>query len=154
VNVRLYRPGDNPVLARLFSETVRAINSADYSPEQIEVWAARPPDIERWRAEAPGRIVLVAEHDSEIAGFATFEPSGHLDHLYVHHRFQRRGIAAALLREVEERVASLGIRRIFTDASITARAFFERSGFFVVAPQTVALQGVSFLNYRMEKFLP
>lgn len=153
VNVRAYQPRDNPVLARLFADTVRAINSSDYSLEQVEVWASNPPDIENWRSELSGRIVFVAEHDSEILGFATFEPNGHIDHLYVHHRFQRRGVASALLRQIEGQGASLGINRIFAEASITARPFFEHAGFRVIAPQTVAVKGASFLNYRMEKLL-
>ena len=153
VNVRAYQPTDNPVLARLFADTVRAINSPDYSLEQLEVWASDPPDIESWRSELSGRIVFVAEHDSEILGFATFEPNGHIDHLYVHYRFQRRGVASALLRQIEGQGASLGINRIFAEASITARPFFERAGFRVIAPQRVAVNGASFLNYRMEKFL-
>jgi putative acetyltransferase len=153
MNVRLYQAGDNSVLARLFTETVHAVNAADYSPEQVEVWAGDPPDVERWLGRVGGRIAFVAEHDSEIVGFATFEPNGHLDHLYVHHRFQRQGVASALFRRIEEEAVSRGVERVFTEASITAHPFFEHSGFRVIAPQTVAIKGISFLNYRMEKIL-
>jgi hypothetical protein len=38
MNVLAYRSDDDSVLARLFAETVRTINSADYSPEQVETW--------------------------------------------------------------------------------------------------------------------
>lgn len=141
------------MLARLFAETVRAINAADYSPQQVEAWAGDPPDMERWRGRLSGRIVFVAEHNSEIVGFSTFEPNGHLDHLYVHHRFQRRGVASGLLGRVEEEAVSRGIHHIFTEASITARPFFERAGFRVIAPQSVAVKEISFLNYLMEKLL-
>ena len=153
MNVRLYQPRDNAVLARLFTETVRAINAADYSPEEVEVWSGNPPDIERWRGLGDGRIAFVAEHDSEIVGFTTFEPNGHLDHLYVHHRFQRRGVASALFRRIEEEAISRGVDRIFTEASVTARPFFEHIGFRVTASKNVAVKGISFLNYRMEKSL-
>ena len=36
-------------------------------------------------------------------------------------------------------------------ASVTARPFFERHGFRVIAPQTVAKRGQSLLNFRMDK---
>lgn len=154
MNVRLYQAGDNSVLARLFAETVRTINAPDYSAGQVEAWAGNPPDVERWRGQLAGRVVFVAEHDSEIVGFATFEPNGHVDHLYVHHRFERQGIASALLRRIEAEAVSRGINRVFTEASITARRFFEHAGFRLIAPQTAAIKGTAFLNYRMEKFLP
>lgn len=153
MNVRHYEPRDNDILAQLFSETVRAVNSADYSAQQVEAWAGDPPNMDRWLSQAEGRVVLVAEDQSGIAGFATFEPNGHIDHLYVHHLFQRKGIGSALLRTIEGQGRLLGLRRFSTEASITARPFFERAGFRVTATQTVRVKGTLFRNYRMEKFL-
>lgn len=153
MNVRLFEIADNAVLARLFTETIRTIDATDYSPEQVEVWAGVPPDLKSWRDRVHGRMVFVAHEGCEIIGFITFEPDGHVDYLYVHHRFQRQGIGSALLRRIEEEAASQSIRRIFTEASVTARLFFEDAGFQLIAPQTVTVSGVLFLNYRMEKFL-
>jgi putative acetyltransferase len=153
MNVRIYKPEDNPVLACLVSETIQAINSADYSPEQVEVWASEPPDLERYLSRIAGSTVFVAEDNSEIVGFTTLEPSGHLDYLYVHRRFQRRGIASALLRRIEEEGVSRGINRIFTESSISARPLFERIGFRVIAPENRVFRGTTFLVHRMEKFL-
>jgi putative acetyltransferase len=153
VKVRLYRPTDANALARLFTDTVRAINCADYSPEQIAAWAPDPPDLNHWRNRLSRRMVFVAENDDAVIGFVTFETDGHLDHLYVHHRFQRQGVARALCQRVEQEARSTGINRLFTEASITARPFFERIGFRVVAPQTIQHRGVSFTNFRMVKFL-
>jgi len=42
---------------------------------------------------------------------------------------------------------------LFTEASITARPFFEAQGFAVLAPQVVRCRGVEFVNYRMERVL-
>src|SRR5215472_17450633 len=151
MNVRIYRPGDNPVLAQLFAETVRAIDSSDYSPQQLNAWADCPVDIERWCLALDGRVVFVAEHGSEIVGFATFEPNGHIQHLYVHHCFQRKGVGSALLRQIETQATSLGLKRVFAEVSVTARPFFEHAGFRVITAQTVAVNGVPLLNYRMEK---
>ncbi len=47
--------------------------------------------------------------------------------------------------------AVIETRRLHTEASITARPFFERCGFLLVAEQTVALRGQQFVNFRMEK---
>ncbi len=153
MNVRLYKPKDTAVLARLFTETVHSVNAADYSPEQLAAWAPDPPDLEHWRRRLSERIVFVTEHASEIVGFATFEPEGRLDHLYVHRRFQRQGVASALLRCIEQEAISRGVTRIFTEASISGRPFFECVGFRFIAAQEIEHRGISFTNYRMEKFL-
>lgn len=46
-----------------------------------------------------------------------------------------------------------GLARLFTEAGITARPFFEARGFVVLAPQVVTCRGVEFVNYRMERVL-
>ena len=153
MNVRLYRPAETASLARLFTDTVRTVNSADYSPEQIAAWAPEPPDLAHWRQRLSSQTVFVAEQDGEITGFAAFEENGHLDYLYVHRRFQRRGVATALCQRVEHEARSRGIVRIFTEASITARPFFEHVGFQMIASQTVQHRNVSFTNFRMEEVL-
>jgi putative acetyltransferase len=137
----------------LFFDTVHIINSADYSPEQIAAWAPEPADLDHWRARLSHHTVFVAEKDTETVGFVTFEANGHLDHLYVHHRFQRQGIATALYERVEREARSHAIQRIFTEASITARPFFERIGFQLIAARTFEHRGVSFTNFRMGKLL-
>jgi putative acetyltransferase len=153
MNVRRYRPEDAAALARLFTETVHAVNAADYSPDQLAAWAPDPPDMEHWRKRLSERVAFVAEVGREIVGFATFEPGRHLDHMYVHGRFQRQGVASALFRCIENEAISRGLTRIFTEASITARPFFEHAGFQMIAAQKIELRGISFINYRMEKFV-
>ena len=153
MNLRTYQSGDDIALATLFSDTIRASNAADYSSQQVEVWANDTPHFEAWLDRVDDRIIFIAEQDSEVAGFASFDPSGHIDHLYVHHRFQRQGVASALLQRIEKEAKTCGIGRLFTEASVTARPFFEAMGFEVIAPQNVLLKGISFLNYRMEKLL-
>ena len=44
--IRDYEAGDAPEIVRLFFETVRSVNRADYSDEQLEAWAAGVPDPE------------------------------------------------------------------------------------------------------------
>ena len=153
MNVRPYKPEDTATLARLFTETVQSVNAADYSPEQRAAWAPDPPDMEHWRRRLSERIAFVAENGSEIVGFSTFEPDGHLDYIYAHRRFQRQRVASALFQRIEQEAISRGVTRIFTEASITARPFFEHAGFRMIASQRIKHRGISFINYRMEKVL-
>jgi putative acetyltransferase len=150
---RSFRPDDAPVLLALFRDTIRRINSRDYDLDQIRAWASDDIDLDIWAGRFTGRFVRVAEIDGRPIGFAELEPNGHIDRLYVSADHQRRGIGRALLAALVAEARRLGVARLFTEASITARPFFESQGFVVLAPQVVTCRGAEFVNYRMERRL-
>jgi putative acetyltransferase len=151
LELRPYRPGDARALLDLFRDTVRRVNARDYGPDQVRAWASDDIDPARWSARFEGRFVRVAESDGRLAGFAELEPDGHLDRFYVSADHQRRGVGRALLAALVAEAGRLGLPRLFTEASLTARPFFEAHGFVVEAPQTVVVRGVAFSNYRMSR---
>jgi putative acetyltransferase len=73
--------------------------------------------------------------------------------LYCRKDAVRRGVGSRLYGAVEERARQWGLKRIFTEASITARPFFERHGFRIVRERTVVVRGVEMTNFAMEKSL-
>ena len=152
--IRYYEAGDAPEIVRLFFETVRSVNRADYSDEQLEAWAPGVPDPEEWHARMAGRRTLVAEEGGEVVGFAELEYDGRLDMLYVRKDAVGRGVGRRLYEAVEQEARGQGLGWIFTEASITARPFFEQQGFRVVREQMVSRRGVSMTNFVMEKELP
>ncbi|WP_236026378.1 GNAT family N-acetyltransferase [Alicyclobacillus suci] len=99
------------------------------------------------------RLSYVAERNGTILGFADATNDGYLDHLYTHRNYQGIGVASTLVQTVESKIIALGVPRVTTDASITARPFFERRGYRVVQPQMVTVRGVTMQNFRMEKWL-
>lgn len=153
MEIRNYKEGDAYEIVRLFYETVRSVNRPDYSEEQVEAWAPEIPDSTGWHRRMAARKTLVAEEEGEVIGFAELEESGHLDMFYLRQDAVGRGIARLLYRAIEGEARAGGIRRIFTEASITARPFFGRQGFIVVREQTVRLRGVGLKNFVMEKLL-
>jgi putative acetyltransferase len=153
MTIRPCLPGDFEPIIDLFTETVRNINCLDYSPEQVAAWAPRPPDPAYWRKRLEGLTLWVAESDRQIVGFGSLGAEGHVDMLYVGYRFQRRGVARMLYQQVEAEARRNGVRRLFTEASISARQFFERMGFKILKEQTVELRGVAFTNFAMEKII-
>ena len=153
VIVRDYAGSDAGEICRLFYETVRTVNLGDYSPEQVRAWAPAPPDPEVWHARMSGRHTLVAEGSGEVVGFVELEEDGHLDMFYCRRDFVGRGVGSLLYAAVEERAGEIGLERIFTEASITARPFFARRGFAVLRPNSVVRQGVELVNFSMEKAL-
>ena len=152
--IRDYRGGDAPEIARLFYGTVHSVNRADYSDEQVEAWATGVPDPEELHARVASHRTLVAEEDGEVVGFAVLEGDGHLDMLFVRQDAVSRSVGRQLYEATEQAARGWGLGCIFTEASITARPFFERRGFRVVREQTVTPRGVPMTNFAMEKDLP
>ncbi len=132
---------------------MRVTARGDYSEAQVRAWAPDKIDQTAWAAARAKARTFVAARDGTPVGFIDLESDGHIDMLFVHPAEQRRGTAAALLARLETVAREAGIARLRTEASITARPFFERHGFRVVAPQTVELRGERFVNYRMVKEL-
>jgi len=153
MTIRPYNAADFEQIVTLFTNTVRHINIRDYSSEQVAAWAPQPPDFARWHERLAGLTIWVAESESRIIGFCGLGADGHVDPLYTDYRFQRQGVARSLYQHVETEARSRNVQRLFTEASITARPFFERMGFGVICEQDVELRGVLFRNYAMQKIV-
>lgn len=151
ITIRPYKSEDLDAIIKLFKEAVTAINIRHYSPEQIAVWT--DIDRARWQNRLTDLIVLVAEINSIIVGFADMTREGYLDHLYVHKDYQARWVSLHLFRAIEKAARELGLTKLTTDCSITAKIPAERMGFKVVREQVVEKRGMKFINYHMEKKL-
>jgi putative acetyltransferase len=150
-DIRRYTPGDLAGLIALFRDTVRRINGRDYSQAQVMAWAPDDIDARQWVRRFGNKAVWVADLEGTPVGFVDVARDGQIDMLYVHADHQGRGIASRLLGTVEAGARAHGLLRLFTEASITARPFFERRGFRVLAPQRVVRWAHEFVNYRMDK---
>jgi len=153
IHIRDYREEDLDALIEVFRNSVLRVARLDYSEEQVRAWA--PTDIDRSAVAIRNlaKPTWVAEIDGVFVGFADLERDGHLDRMFVHAEYQRRGIASALLRRVEAAAKDSNLARLYSEVSITARPFFERRGLRMIAVQMVSVRGQEFTNYRMEKFL-
>lgn len=157
--IRPFKEEDAGKLLSLFKETVRKVNSRDYSPAQIAAWASDEIDPMAWQNRFVGRLVFVAEHGGVIAGFAELEHNcespteAKIDRFYVASNFQRLGVGSALMNPLIRFAQEQDLQVILVDASISARPFFERHGFQVIASQTVICRGASFLNYKMSRHI-
>lgn len=147
------RPDDLPGLVALFRETVHALGVGHYTPQELDAWAPADLGPEDWASRLAWNTALVAEDGGDLVGFAELSPDGAVDMLYVHKDQQGRGIASALLAELEAWAREQGLTRLTTNASRIAKPFFLCRGFALVAPQTVERRGVRIEKFRMEKVL-
>ncbi|KRB50434.1 acetyltransferase [Rhizobium sp. Root708] len=148
--IRLYTPDDCDATVEIFLRAIREVASKDYGTAEIDAWA-KVEDREAWAARRASRPTWIAEIDGRPAGFTDLEPDGHLDMMFVHPDYQGMGIASRLLQAVETQARIWALSRLFAEASLTARPFFERRGFVLIAEQSVEKRGQRLTNFRMEK---
>ncbi len=77
----------------------------------------------------------------------------YLDFLYASYQFQGKDVATNIYSKLEAISRSNGANFITTDASITARPFFEKMGFKVLHEQSVRKKNIVLINYKMIKRL-
>ncbi|MBE9028447.1 GNAT family N-acetyltransferase [filamentous cyanobacterium LEGE 11480] len=151
--IRLFQPQDATPIAQLFHDTVRNVNICDYSPSQVAAWAPENIHFTDWAARCQACWTYVADDQGTIAGFGQLESTGHIDCFYIHTAYQRQGVGRQIYQAIEAQARALDCDRLFTEASITAKPFFQHLGFTVVRSQLVSCRGEQLTNYVMEKSL-
>ncbi len=137
----------------MYHAAIHTLAAPHYTAEQLAAWAPPNPDVNKWRDRLATLQTLVAERDGVVAGFASYELNGHLFLLFTHPSFARQGVATKLLREVESALRAAGVLKVFTEASLAGRPFFESSGFEVGPEELVACRGLYLRRYAMHKHI-
>lgn len=153
MKVRRFQPTDSAELAKLFFDTIHAVNSKDYNQLQLNAWAPENRDLRQWQKSFNNKHAYVIEVDSIIAGFGEIEDDGHIDRFYISSKFIAKGLGRILYKELEIYGKSKRMDYLYVEASITAQPFFKKMGFETIKQQVVTLRGVEFINYSMKKDL-
>ncbi|MBC7982546.1 MAG: GNAT family N-acetyltransferase [Candidatus Obscuribacterales bacterium] len=153
VHVRRYCEGEAAHLWKLHFHTVRVVNRSDYTQAQVEAWAPVDFDPQVWATRIHALNPFVATIDSQIVGYADVQQFGYIDHFYVHHQFQRRGVGRALFAQLDAVAKIAGLRQMHANVSITARPFFESYGFVAIVEQQIPLRGQVLTNIKMVRDL-
>ena len=140
-------------MMQLFYDTVHTVNARDYRKEQLNGWAPENSDKRFWEERLRKNVCKVAFISDKMVGFAELLDNGHVDTMYVHKDFQRRKVAAQLIEELLFIAEKRNYTALTTEASITARPFFEAFGFRVIRVKKKLYNGKDFTNYKMIKEL-
>ncbi|MFW2488728.1 GNAT family N-acetyltransferase [Clostridium chromiireducens] len=151
MNIRLYKTADCEEIIKLFYETVHSINAGDYTKSRLKAWAPKQIDITEWDKSFSKDYTIVVENSGKILGFANLDHTGYFDKLFVHKDHQGQGIATMIANELEKYSQENDIRVITVEASITAKPFFEKRGYFTVKQQEVERKGQLLTNFIMKK---
>lgn len=151
VTIRQYQESDAETLWNIHFRTIRNINIQDYSQDQVEAWAPERFDLSIWMNKVTSLSPFVAEINGDIVGYTDLQSSGHIDHFFCHHEYQGQGVGKALMEYVLKTGKQRGLKRFYSEVSITARPFYEHFGFRVVKEQEVEVRGQTLRNFVMEK---
>lgn len=139
MRIRPFTAADAEPTLALFRHTVKTVNRRDYSEEEVAAWL-REEDVtpDMWLDSFTGKVAFVAIDDNgALMGFVDCKPqTGLIDRLFVAAHRQGEGIGSALLAQAQAAVER-SVSTFTVYASLTARTFFERSGYTVVTPNRV-----------------
>lgn len=151
--LRKAQAADLPKIFEVFKGAIHSTAVGDYSIQQLEVWSSSTANLEKWETRIHSQYFLVAEVDAEIIGFASVDPLGYLDLMYVHPNYNRRGVAHQLYQEIEIYCRSVNCREIKVNASKTAVPFFKKMKFTTIHENHFEIEGIEISNFRMVKVI-
>jgi putative acetyltransferase len=151
--LRPYLASDAALLIEIFRAAVMELAIEDYDEAQCVAWASCIDDAASFDARLTSNLTLVATLNGSAVGFISLKTPGVIDLLYVHPAAAREGVASALCEAIEKLAGARKLGSLETDASDTAKPFFERRGFVSQHRNTVEIAGEWLGNTHMKKSL-
>lgn len=133
-------------LINIFILSIKNTCNNDYSNEQIEAWLSSINKA-NWIVMFKNNYTLIAFKDNTPIGFGDISNNNYLNMLYVHPKYQNRGIATLICDILEQKANN----EITVDASITAKNFFLKRDYMIIKKQTVYRKGIAINNFKMLK---
>ena len=149
--MRKWRPQDLDATIETFRRAVHELAAGDYTPQELAAWAPPEADHGAWERRMEDSRGWIFEINGKLGGFITTDAPGHIDLLYVHPDYQRMGVATALLELLVADAGAAGVTALHTEASRTAKPFFEQAGFSVLRTEQVMRDGVALERFVMER---
>lgn len=135
----------------LFYDAVYAIDDCVYSKQQKQAWAPMPVDYDHWNTRLAAKKPSLLIINGNVAGFIELESDGHIDCAYVLPQFQRQGVATVLFTHILVLAKKRGLKYLYVEASIDAKAFFETLAFVVEKENKIIRNGIFLINYSMHR---
>ena len=133
VFVREMRPEDARAFLEVHHAAVRGLAAKDYPPEVVNAWAPLPihdTQVEWIGANLENEYRLVAEIDGYVAGIGVLVArNNELRACYVAPNATRKGVASALIWELEQEARRRNLTNLDVDSSVTAEPFYAAHGY-------------------------
>jgi putative acetyltransferase len=145
---------DAESICEVHHSAVKALSGGPYSRDVLNAWhdAMTVEKIVEAMGK-PDMLVFVAEEEGAVVGFGLMQ-KGLVNAIYVHPRFQGKGVGSGLLATIERESVLSETESLTLNASLNARPFYERHGFHVVREGMTHLsENISIECLVMEKEL-
>jgi putative acetyltransferase len=152
ITLRRAGPADHDALGTVMYDAVHN-GPSRYSEAQRRAWMPEPRRGADWDARLAGQIVVLAEHEGEVAGFMSLAPPDYVDFAYIRPAWQGRGLFRRLYNAIEGIARESGQTRLTVHASLMAQPAFTAVGFDITQPETVEVRGEKLDRFAMEKRL-
>lgn len=153
MNLTRYQSDNATDLRAIFHTAVRQSAAAYYSAAEREQWSPEVFDEKAWGDHLDRLRPWVLWQGNIAVAYADLQPTGYIDHFYVHGDYPRQGLGQMLFDHLAERAMTLGLHSLSADVSLSAEAFFKRQGFAVIWRRSQTRNGVRLRNARMQKTL-
>jgi putative acetyltransferase len=153
-SLRPYLVSDLPLLSEIRFAAIEELTVDDYDEAQRRAWASAADDDEAFAQTLESGLTLVSLIGGGPVGFIALHEGGLIDQLYVHPAVARTGVGSALVDAIEKLAAARGTATLVTNASDTAKPFFEAHGYQAIQRNTAEIDGLWLGNTRMTKALP
>lgn len=154
IGIRTAQTDDAQQACSLLCRSISVCCTEDHrnDPAILAAWLGNktPENVASWFA-CGANISLVAEVDDRIAAIAILTRAGKIALFYVSPEMRFRGVGKYLLQEVERRAADIGLPSLQVPSTLTARRFYESSG-YESRCTTISAYGVEAIS--MVKALP
>lgn len=129
LKIRRARQEDSHSIGSVHAAAVSGIDTAEYSPEEIQAWAV-PRTPSSYEESIRTKEFFVAEYEGTIVGFGVLnQESAEVEAVYVSPKAGGRGVGLDVLRKLEERANDLGLKELRLNASLNAAPFYEKAGY-------------------------
>lgn len=125
MNIRLGSISDTEEISKVHKNSIQVLCKTEYSSENIEKWTAilQPEIYEKAITE---KILIVAEEEKKISGFGILDiDNAELCALYIDPGHVRKGVAKALLHQLELLALEKAVTRLNTCSTLNAVGFYK-----------------------------
>jgi len=150
--LREFRETDLLAVKSLVHRTIAVCYPGYYCMEAVRFFANYHSE-EAIRRDAREGATLVIEKAGRILGTGTLL-GDEIKRVFVDPGMQKYGLGRLLMRRLEEKAALLGIRTIRLDASLPAKAFYDKLGYATVERTSLDVENDQRLDFfRMQRVL-
>jgi len=156
MKIRAAEHEDSQKILHVITDAIVANAGNHYSAQQIDAWSGGFAEESIVLAiEYTG--ALVAETDGQVVGFGNIEISdevtAQIHLLYVSSQYQRKGVGALLIEELEIQARAAGKLSVEADVSLQAHGLFLKVGYSTRENYIKIHRGLEFPNSWVERKL-